>query len=169
MIFGIIISTISILLDALISHYIPIFINNSNLFIPMFAIISLIIIFPYFNNDDISYLRTCALFGLIYDILFTNTLGLNVVLFIILGFIINFLDSSLSNSLISVIIKMLIIITLYDSLTYLILLMLDYIDYGIIILLKKLLKSLILNFVYIIILYFVTNTISEKYKIKRSN
>lgn len=169
MIFGIIISSISLLLDALLSSYIPIFINNNNLFIPMFTIISLIIIFPYFNNDEYSYLKICALFGLIYDILFTNTLGLNIVLFIIIGFIINFLDGTLSNSLISVIIKMLIVIIIFDSLTYFILLMLDYIDYGILILLKKFLKSLILNFIYIIILHFSTNGLAKKYRIRRAN
>lgn len=169
MIFGIIISSISLLLDALLSSYIPIFINNNNLFIPMFTIISLIIIFPYFNNDEYSYLKICALFGLIYDILFTNTLGLNIVLFIIIGFIINFLDGTLSNSLISVIIKMLIVIIIFDSLTYFILLMLDYIDYGILILLKKFLKSLILNFIYIIILHFSTNGLAKKYRIRKAN
>lgn len=169
MIFGIIISSISLLFDALLSSYIPIFINNNNLFIPMFTVISLIIIFPYFNNDEIGYLKICALFGLIYDILFTNTLGLNIVLFVIIGFIINFLDGTLSNSLISVIIKMLVVIIVFDSLTYFILLMLDYMDYGIIILLKKLLKSLILNLIYIIILYFSTNGLAKKYKIRKAN
>jgi len=169
MIFGIIISSISLLLDALLSGYIPIFINNNNLFIPMFTVISLIIIFPYFNNDEFSYLKVCALFGLIYDVLFTNTLGLNIVLFIILGFIINFLDGTLSNSLISIIIKMLVVIIIFDSLTYLILLMLDYINYGILVLLKKILKSLTLNFIYFVILHFFTNIIAKKYRIRKTN
>lgn len=168
MIFGIIISAISFLLDAFLSMYIPISVSNNNILVPMFTIVSLIIILPYFNNDSKKYLITCFIFGLIYDISFTNTFLLNALLFLVIGYIIIFLNETLSNTLFSLIIKMLIIITFYDLITYLILLLLNYIDYGIISLVIKIGKSLTLNIIYLTLMYFTTNVISKKFRIKKS-
>ena len=168
MIFGIIITIISFLLDSFISSYIPITVSNYNVLVPMLTIVSLIVIYPYFNNNSKNYLITCLSFGILYDITFTNTLGLNLALFLGLGYIILFLDGALSNNLFSLIIKMLIIIIIYDLITYLILLMLNYIDYGILTLIFKIGKSIILNTIYLTISYFLTNSIAKKLHIKKS-
>lgn len=168
MIYGIIISTISFLLDAFLSIYIPISITNNNILVPMFTLVSLIIILPYFNNDEANYLKICLLFGLLYDITFTNTLGLNAALFLVIGYVVIFINNGLSNSLVSLIIKMVVSIVLYNILLYLILIMLDYMDYGIMSLGIKILKSLLLNCIYLIVLYFTTNIIAKKLHIKKS-
>lgn len=168
MILGIIIILVSFFLDAFSSMYIPIWISNYNVLVPMFTIISLIIIYPYFNNNENNYLITCLVFGLLYDVTFTNTFGLNIALFFGIGFLIIFIDNILSNNLFSLIIKMLIVIVLYDTLTYTILLMLNYIDYGILTLIIKILKSLILNIIYLALTYFIANKISKKYHIKKT-
>lgn len=168
MIFGILIILTSFFLDAFLSMYIPISVSNYNILVPMFTIISLIIIYPYFKDNQKNYLITCLVFGLLYDITFTNTLGLNLALFFGLGYLIIFMDGGLSNNLFSLIIKMLVIIFLYDILTYIILLLLNYIDYGILTLIIKIGKSLILNTVYLISTYFITNIISKKFHIKRA-
>ena len=168
MIFGIIITTISMLFDSLLSNYISISAMNNVYLIPMFTIASLIIIYPYFEEKK-DFIKICILFGFIYDILFTNTLGLNVSLFFIIGYIITLLDDILSNTLFSIIIKMLIIVLVYDSLSYFILLLLDYMNYSIIALLIKLSKSILLNLIYIIILYFSTNAFAKIFSIKKLN
>lgn len=168
MILGIITVIVSFLLDSLVSQYLFSSITNNNILIPMFSLISLIIVYPYFGNNDKNYFMTCLILGLTYDITFTNTLGLNAVLFLFVGYIIVLLDNGLSNNLFSLIIKMLIVILVYDSLNYLILIILNYIDYGIIDLLFKILKSLLLNLIYLIVSYFVTNHISKKFNIRRA-
>ena len=168
MIFGIIIATISFLLDSFISMYIPISVSNYNILVPMFTIISLILIYPYYNNNEKNYLITCLVFGLLYDITFTNTFGLNVALFLSVGYTIIFLDGALSNNLFSLIIKMLIVIILYDLITYIILIMLNYIDYSILTLVIKVGKSLILNIIYLTITYFITNSIAKNLHIKKT-
>lgn len=169
MIFAILISSISILLDALLSNYFPIFPFSHNIVVPMFTLVSLIIIYPYFNGDIFKYSKVCLLFGLIYDILFTNTLGLNITLFFIISYIIVFLDDNLSNSLVSIFIKMIIVIAVFDLLTYLVLMLLNYMNYEFMTLLYKFLKSLFTNSIYITILYFTTNAISKKYRIRKTN
>ena len=168
MTFGIIVTAISFLIDSFLSNYLYVSVSNNNIFIPMFTLISLIIILPYFNSQSNNYLATCFIFGLIYDITFTNTLLLNAALFTLIGFIIILLDNGLSNNYFNSILKMLIVIIIFDSLTYFILLMLNYINYGILDLLLKIAKSLLLNFIYISILYFLTNMIAKKLHIKKS-
>ena len=168
MIYGIIISFISFLLDAFLSSYIPISITNSNILVPMFTLVSLIIIYPYFNNENQNYLIVCLIFGLLYDITFTNTFILNSTLFGVVGFVTIFLNNGLSNSLISLLIKLVINIIIYNLILYLILVMLDYMDYGFMSLIFKVLKSLVLNCIYLISLYFTTNKIAKKLHIKKS-
>lgn len=165
---GIITVIISFVLDSFVSQYIFSSITNFNIFIPMFSLISLIIVFPYFNSNNKDYLITCLITGLIYDITYTNTLGLNMALFLLSGYIIIFLDNGLSNNLFSLLIKMLIIIFIYDSLTYLILILLNYIDYNVIDLFIKILKSLTLNSIYLIFTYLITNIIAKHFKIRKS-
>ncbi len=165
---GIITVIISFILDSFVSQYIFPSITNFNIFIPMFSLISLIIVFPYFNSNNKDYLITCLITGLIYDITYTNTLGLNMALFLLSGYIIIFLDNGLSNNLFSLLIKMLIIIFIYDSLTYLILILLNYIDYSIIDLFIKMLKSLTLNSIYLIFTYLITNMIAKHFKIRKT-
>ena len=168
MIFGIIITSISMFLDSLFSNYIPISSINNIYLVPMFSIVSLIIIYPYFE-EKMDFIKICLLFGFIYDILFTNTLGLNITLFFTIGYVITFLDDILSNTLFSIIIKMLVIILVYDGLSYFILLLLNYMNYDFNVLLLKYAKSILLNSIYIILLYFSTNGIAKKLSIKKSN
>ena len=168
MIFGIIVTVISFLIDSFLSNYLYVSVSNNNIFIPMFTLLSFIITLPYFNNQSNNYLISCFIFGLIYDITFTNTLLLNAALFTLIGFVIILLDNGLSNNYFNSIIKMLIVIIIFDSLTYVILLMLDYIDYNILDLLLKIAKSLLLNFIYITVFYFCTNVIAKKLHIKKS-
>lgn len=168
MIFSVIIVSISLLLEALLSNYLPIFVGSQNFFIPMFTLVSLVIVFPYYNETS-KFLKLCFIFGLIYDILFTNTIGLNITLFLLIGLILNFLDSALSNTLFSIIIKMVISIIVYDVLSYGILLLLNYLNYNVLILLMKILKSLTLNVIYAIILYLIVGVIGKELKIKKLN
>ena len=159
---------ISFLLESYISMYIPISISNYNLFIPMFTIVSLLIIYPFFNNNTKNYLTVCLIFGTLYDIAFTNTLGLNLTLFFVLGYIIVILDNLLSNNLFNLLIKMICVIIIYDLITYFILIMVNYIDYSILTLIIKIGKSLILNILYLTVLYFITNSLAKKFHIKKT-
>ena len=162
-----IVTIISYLLDLFLSNIIPIINTSNNFLIPMFTIVSLVLMYPYFNNDRGKFLRYCLLIGFVYDITVTNTLCVNAILFCLLGFIIYFLDSGLSNNLMSIIFKSLIIIFIYDIVMYFILVLIGYINFHIFDLLFKLLKSIVLNIIYIIICYNVTEKIAKKLRIKK--
>ena len=80
----ILISIISFFLDGILSHYI---LPNS-LFLPLFTVVALVLIYPYFNNNNYRYFKYIALLGLLYDISYLDTLFLNFFIFIIIGFIV---------------------------------------------------------------------------------
>lgn len=160
--------SISLLLDSLLSYFVPIGVFNNIFIVPMFTIISLIIIYPYCEERK-DFFKICLLFGFIYDILFTNVFGLNITIFFIIGYVISFMDGILSNTLFSIIIKMIIVILLYDTLTYFILVILNYMNYDIFALFKKLYKSILINIIYITTLYFTTNELAKRFSIRKAN
>lgn len=158
---------ISFILDGLISNFTNTYYNNSTLLFPMFSIISLILIYPFFNNNDKNYLKTVTIFGLLYDIVYTNTLFLNMLTFFIIGIIIKFIyllipTNSISNALSSV-----FIITVYCILNIVILNILNYNVYHLSDLFYIVTHALIINIIYTLIGYFILNYISKKYKIKK--
>ena len=169
MIFSSIVMIISFLSDAFLSKYISIFPFCSSYFIPMFTIISLIIIYPYFNNENKGYFRLCFIFGMLYDIVFTNTFGLNITLFLFIGYMISVFDITFSASFFTMILKTFLVIVLFDFFNYSILLLLQYFHYNVYDLLFKILKSIPLNLIYITILYFTTEYLSKKHNIRKAN
>lgn len=162
-----IVTIISFFLDLFLSSIIPI-INSSKVFlIPMFTIVSLVLMYPYFNNNQSQFFKYCIIIGFIYDIAVTNTLCVNAIIFLFLGFLTYLLDGGLSNNLMSIIFKSLIIIFVYDIIMYFILVLIGYINFDIFALVFKLLKSIVLNVIYVIICFNITENIAKKFRIKK--
>ncbi|MDD4548063.1 MAG: hypothetical protein PHI05_04920, partial [Bacilli bacterium] len=58
---------LSLILESLVSNIVPL----GSVFTPLFSIVSLVLIYPFFNNNDLRYIKYCGITGLIYDIIFT--------------------------------------------------------------------------------------------------
>ena len=67
------ISIVSFFLDGILSKYISL----NSIFLPLFTIVSLVIIYPYFNNNIYRYLKFVAIIGILYDITYLNTVFFN--------------------------------------------------------------------------------------------
>ena len=80
---AIIILVVSVFLDGLLNNTIPFF--NLSLFTPLLTLISVISIYPLYKKEIKKYLITIFVTGIIYDLLYTNLLFYNGVLFIIMG------------------------------------------------------------------------------------
>ena len=157
------ISVFSFLLDGILSKYLI-----KTIFAPMLTIVSLVIIYPYFNNNNYRYLKYNAIIGLLYDIVYMDTIFYNFFLFLIIGLIViifNYLYSS--NCYISLI-ETIISIIFYR-----------FIDYGFVIifrnysfsfsnLLESIYSSMTLNIIYCLIIYIIANKYSKKHHILRS-
>ncbi len=164
MIVAIVTIIISFYLESIISNYISI---TASIFYPLFTLISLIIIYPYTLKNN-NYTKIVLVTGLLYDIVFTNTLGLNMFIFYIISIIIKYIYKHIYLNLLTIIITTPIIIAVYRVLTYLLLVISGMFKYDINILFKSIYSSIIVNIIYIIMAYTITNYISKKYRIHKA-
>ncbi len=152
---------ISFFLESIISSVISL----NSLFNPLFTLISLVLIYPYFMNDDAKFLKYCGAVGLIYDLVFTNTFFLNMIVFIIIGSIIKLINITLSNNFINVMIITLLSVIFYLLITYFILIVIGYKLFSFDYFLLVLSRNLLLNCLYSCLVYLITDKLSKKYKI----
>lgn len=154
---------ISFFLDSILTSLIPI----DSILLPLFSLISLIIIYPYFHKEENSYLIFSFLLGLVYDIVYTDTIFLNAFIFLLIGFCIKLINEYISNNVFNVSIMSLLVVTIYRIITYFVLVIINYLKYDFNDLLVSIYSSLILNVFYGILLYLITDFISKKYKIDK--
>ena len=140
---------ISFILDNFISN----FINHNSLFYPLFTLLSLIIIYPKLTKKINKYYLISFLLGLIYDVAVTDTLFFNAFIFLLLSYIVNYIFRKIPYNYLSVLIISFISIIYYRLITYIVLLLLNYLHFNLLTLLKSIYNSLILNIIYITILY----------------
>jgi rod shape-determining protein MreD len=121
------IALISFFLDGLLSIYQ----GSINIisFRPTFSLVALILIYPMFYKKAYQYYKICLLIGLAYDVIYTNTLMLNMILFPIMGFVAYHLFTYFSNNFIMSIGINCFIILLYHTVTYLILVLINYLTF----------------------------------------
>lgn len=158
------VSMLSFFLDGILSRYISL----NTLFLPLFTIVSLVIIYPYFNNDNFRYFKFVAIIGLLYDIAYFNTLFYNFFLFLIIGFVIGLINYLLSNNLYTNILMAIISITIYRIFTFLLVIIFKTNSFSFFDLIQSIYNSLILNIIYCILIYIITEIYSKKKHILRS-
>ena len=155
---------ISFLLDGVFSNVITI---HNNMLIPLLSVMSLIIIYPYFKKDDIKYLEYIFIYGLIYDLVYTDTLILNAIVFTFIGLIIIGINIIISNNYLNISLIAFLVIISYRIITYFILVFTKYLEFDFAVLLKGITSSLLLNIIYAILLYLFTDIISNRFDIKK--
>ena len=133
---------LSFFLEGIVSNYVPI---SRNLFIPLFSIISLILIYPFCLNKNSLFLKYSFALGLFYDIVFTNTFILNGIIFLLIGLIIIKINSYFSNNVFNIVFISLIVIFSYRFINYFLLLIFGYLNFDLYIFIKSISSSLILN------------------------
>ena len=159
------ISIISFVLEGFVSN----FISLNSLFMPLFTLMSLIIIFPYFNENIKPYLITSFIIGVFYDVIYTNTVVIHGLLFLLIAFVIIKLNVIFSNNWVNVMIMALICIIVYRITSFGILVITNTIPLNGLILLKSIYQSILLNLVFVTLAFIITDEISFKLKIKKSN
>lgn len=163
--FNILILLISFFLDGVCSNLILI----SNLFYPLFSLLSLVIVYPYFYKKNRKKYYIYAFFiGVLYDIIYTNTLFLNGFCFLFISIFINMLYSLITNNVYSSILISVFIIVCYRLFTYLFLLLMGYIQLDIKYLFESIYSSLIVNIIYFVLFYCCCCLINKKRKIGKS-
>ena len=151
----------SFLLDCLMSNYVGMSIGSFSYFRTIYSVISLVIIYNYFDNDN-KYLKILIVLGFLFDIVYTNTLLINIFIFLIIYFMIKLLNEYIPNNLVTISIKSLIAISIYHILSYLILLLAHYDNYSYKLLLTELRSSIIMTIIYTLISYILISKVYFK-------
>lgn len=102
--------------------------------------------------------------GIIYDLLYTNLLFLNSLLFIIIALITKTIYKNFEIDFLKLIIYIIIIITMYETIYAGILFLYRIVPITLTKLIYKITHTLILNIIYIEILYFIIKHLPKKYK-----
>lgn len=137
---------ISFLLDGIVSFIF----NNNVMFNILFSLMSLIIIFRYYKRrEDLKYLITAFVVGLLVDIVYTDTLFLNAGIYLVIGIVIIKYFKLFTYNLLNSILLVFIIISLYRLLNFLVLSNTGVISINFYKLLESIYSSLFLNLIYI--------------------
>ena len=164
MIIPIIISIISILLDGLLTNYLPYQIGNLSLFTPLLTVVSIFIIYPFYKKKVKNYFIHIFILGIIYDLLYTNLLFFNGVVFMIIGLVSIFINKNYNLGYIRILIYTLIVIVLYESLTSFIFILFNLVPITIDNIIYKITHTIILNIIYMELLFIIIKLLPKNLK-----
>ena len=161
---SIIIVIISLLLDGILTNYLPYLYTNLSIFTPLLTLISIFMIYPFFKKKEKNYFIIIFIIGIIYDLLYTNLLFFNGVLFIVLGLLIKYIYKTYEITPLRLILYLIILISSYESLTGIILLIYNVVPVTFYKVFYKIINSLFLNIIYGELIYLIIYLIPKKYK-----
>lgn len=159
-----IIITLSLILDGILSNIFPYTVNNLSLFTPLLTLISIYLIYPFYKKKDKKYLITIFLTGIIYDLLYTNLIFYNAIIFTIIGIISKYIYKHYEINYLNIIIQIVLIVTIYELLNALIIILFNLVPMSITRLFYKITHSLLLNIIYSELLLIIINILPNKYK-----
>lgn len=165
MIIAVIYVIISFLLDGIISNIIHFNLVDPSYFKTIYSVISLVIIYNYFDNHQ-KYLKILITLGIFFDIVYTNTFILNIVVFLIIYLVLSNLDYVITTNIFTVNLKSIVCVSTYHIITYIILLLANYNHYSIKLLGIILLRSIIMTIVYTTISYLLMNKIYDNKRVR---
>lgn len=145
------------ILDNIVSNLI----NYDSIFYPLFTLLSLILIYPNYNKKDNRYCIISFILGLIYDVTL-NTLFLNVFIFLLLAYILRLIFSKIKYNYLSVLFISILSIIYYRTVTYIVLVILNYLEFNIFTLFKSIYSSILLNIIYVSLFYLLKKIIFNK-------
>lgn len=151
---------ISLLLDGII----PIYLKRNSYFLPLLTITTIYSIYPKYTKKEKYYFAMLIASGILYDLLYTNLLFFNAILFFTVGLISKYIHKNFSNNIFMQIIYITLIIISYELLIITILYIFKVIPITISKIIYKISHSLILNIIYGEILYLVLN---QKSRVKK--
>lgn len=154
---------ISIILDGIITNFLPYLVNDLSYLTPLFTVVTIFLIYPFYQKKIKYYFITLFVTGIVYDLFYTNLLFFNGVIFIIIGLITYFIHKNFETSYFKLLIYLLIIIISYELLTAIILFIYNVVPITIDKVIYKIIHSIIINIIYGEIMFFILK-ITKKIK-----
>ena len=165
MIISIIYLIISFILDNFMSNIFSSTLTDVSYFTTIYIIISFVIIYPYFSSEK-KYYMLIIIFGLLFDILYTSTFILNMILFFAIGIVIKMLNNVFPENVITTNLISVISISMYHILSFVILSLVSGISYEFMNLINIVIGSILMTIIYTSISYFAMKCIYERFNVK---
>lgn len=156
-----VISGLSLLFEIVLTKY-----THGTIFLPLFGILSLLIIYPYFKRDE-KFVQFTLILGLVYDLVFSSVLFLNLGLYFTMSFVVIFLEKGITNTFFNINLSTIILIVLYRTLQSAVIWVFGVYEITILSWFESVYSSLLINAVFVSILYVLTNKIARRFKIKK--
>ncbi len=153
----IIIMILSFILDSVFSN-----IFNDSIFMPLISLMSIIVLKKKYKIENNVYLFFTALIGLLYDLIYTSTPVLNMMIYLLLGIIVIFFFKYFRKNLFNELLLSTILIVLYRTIIFIVLTISNILESNITILIRSIYSSLFLNYIYIVITYFIIKKLNKK-------
>lgn len=160
---GYIIIGISLIIDGVLTNFLPYSVSALSLFTPLTTLVSLIIVYPFYYHRDKEYYILAFILGIIYDLFYTNLLFLNGFLFLLIALLYVKLYKEIGDGVIRILISILLCIVIYELLTAGIILIFNLVPLTFSKVLYKIDHSLLLNLIYGEILFLITKLLPKKY------
>ena len=141
---------VSFLLEGVVSNFVPV----NGFFAPLFTLITLIVIYPLFDENS-NYYKYAFITGLAYDLFYTDTIIFHAIIFSFMAVIIRRLNTVLSDNFINILITLVLSIVFYRVITYGFLSFRGAVSFEFRALGFSILKSLFLNLIYGMILFLI--------------
>lgn len=164
MVVSIIILIISLFLDGILSNFLPFMVGDLSLFTPMFSIVCLFLIYPFFRKEKKKYFLFCFIFGLVYDLFYTNLLFFDGIIFLMIAFIITKIYKLFSVSIINLFIYIILVVVIYEVSFALIIFIFNLVPVSGGKVFYKIGHSLILNILYSYLIYGIIRILPKKWK-----
>lgn len=161
---GIIIILVSLLLDGILTNYLPYLVNDLSLFTPLFTLVSISLLYPYYRKKEKEFFIMIFITGIIYDLFYTNLLFIDGLLFLLIAYISKFIYRNYELNYFRLIIYIILMVIIYESSLALIILIFNLVPVTISKLLYKISHSIIINVIYGELIYLILNLLPKKYK-----
>ncbi len=169
MLSSVVIVLISLLLDGLLTNYLPYLVGDLSLFTPLLTVVSILVVYPYFYKNNKKYFIFAFVSGLIYDIFYTNLLFCNGLLFLMIAYLIVKMTDNIQINAFTVLYETLIIIVAYEVTFAILIVMFNLVPVTLSKVLYKISHTILLNIIYTEIIYLILKNCAKKYCRKSIN
>lgn len=158
----------SFILDIILSNVLPFMKGDLSIFTSLFVPITIYLIYPFYKNQKLKYYIESFIIGIIYDLIFTNLLFFDGVIFLIISLVSvkiykNFIVDKYKN-----IMYVFLIIILYEFLVASIFLIFNLVPISFYDFIYKISHTLLINVVYGSLLYEIIGSGSRQKKLFRT-
>ena len=158
----------SFILDIILSNVLPFMKGDLSIFTSLCVPITIYIIYPFYKNQELKYYIESFIIGIIYDLIFTNLLFFDGVIFLIISLVSvkiykNFIVDKYKN-----IMYVFLIIILYEFLVASIFLIFNLVPICFYDFVYKISHTLLINVVYGFLLYEIIGSGSRQKKLFRT-